>query len=75
MEWIKVSDRNPEHGENVFVTARLDTPGCTSHRYVETAQYNADEDTYVVWDSYFEVEEPVEGVVAWMPYPTPYYGD
>ena len=69
MEWIKVSDRLPD------VNYSIDVLVTTLHNgtaYTETCIWNPHKRLFVMWNSYTEDDEPVDGVIAWMPFPEPF---
>ena len=74
MEWIEVTNRLPENGADVIVTALCGILG----RRVLFGKYgtgftNDEIPEFVEWSDYCEDWLPIDCVIAWMPYPEPYY--
>ena len=79
MDWIKISDHLPEvNGERVLITIEdVCQPDRQPTRYVIEATYRESDKTFRWYD--LEIGEstvPYVGkVIAWMPYPDPYYNE
>ena len=79
MDWIRISDHLPEvDGEQVLLTVEdANWPNGQPTRYVIEATYRESDKTFRWYD--FDTGEstvPFIGkVIAWIPYPDPYYNE